>query len=126
MNERVRNVLLGLALGFGVLLLLDLAQQLRRAAVADAAASTLWWSYACYLAVGVVLAYAVAATRRDRLVPGMAAVLLGLVTLVAVPVSLSVPLLTRLPLMDAATADTGVVLLATGALAFAALRGTRM
>ncbi len=126
MNERVKAVLLGLGLGIAPLLLLDLAQQLRRAAGAEAGTSTLWWSLAVYLLVGVVVAVGVALGRRERLAPAIGAGVLALAVLPGLPRALDWLPWPSFPLVaDVVEQLTGTVLLVLGAYAYAAIRGSK-
>jgi hypothetical protein len=77
-NQRVRSILLGLAVAIGPLLLLDLAATLGGAPADDGV--NIWWMLACYAGVGAIVAFGVAASRRDRILPTVALV----VTLYAV------------------------------------------
>jgi hypothetical protein len=122
-SDRVKAVLLGVGLGLAPLLLLDLAQQLQRAATREAGTSTLWWSLGVYLLVGVVVAVGVAMGRKDRVAPAVAAALLGLAVLPGLPGEVF-GWLPRLPVVtDVANQLTGTVLLALGAYLYAAVRG---
>jgi hypothetical protein len=125
-NERVKAVLLGLGLGLAPLLLLDLAQQLRRAAGGEAGTSTLWWSLAVYLLVGVVAAVGVALGRRERLAPAIGAGVLALAVLPGLPRAPDWLPWPAFPLVsDVVEQLTGTVLLVLGAYAYAAIRGTK-
>lgn len=121
MNERVRGVLLGLALGVAPLLLLDLARILNDAVAADGDTS-MWWPIACYLATGIVAAVGVGAGTRDRVVPVVAAIVL---------LAVALPALTRpigdtsFPLLPTTAVSQAVVLAIVGAYAYAAIRGSR-
>jgi hypothetical protein len=82
-NERLRSVLLGLAVAVGPLLLLDLAATLSGVGGDDPV--NIWWMLACYAAAGAIVAFGVAASRRDRIVPVVALVVLLYAVLPAVP-----------------------------------------
>ena len=124
MNERVRTVLLGIAVGVVPLLLLDLARILNDAVAADGGDTSVWWPVASYLAAGAVAAVGMAAGRRERLVPAVGALVLLLVVLPTVPVA-SAERLPALPLLPAASASQAVVFAITGAYLYAALRGPK-
>jgi hypothetical protein len=116
-NQRVRSVLLGIALGVAPVLLLDLAGELSR--VADA--TTAWWAIGAYALIGGVLAVAIAYARRDPLVPAVAAVVL----LLAVAPGLPAPLdgLPRLPLVgDVAVRQAPLLVVFVAACAVGATR----
>jgi hypothetical protein len=126
-NERVRSVLVGLAVGIGPLLLLDLASTLRDAAQRDVNVTNLWWMLACYVLAGVIVAFGLAASRRDRIVPALALVVVALVVLAAMPFS-SLGWLANLPLVATLIGNHGVVAVGgvvAGAYAFALVRGPR-
>jgi hypothetical protein len=126
-NERVRAVLVGLAVGLGPLLLLDLADTLRDAAIRDASSANLWWMLGCYVLGGAIVASGVAASRRDRIVPVVALVVVVLVVLAAMPV-VSVSWLSRVPLVGALAANHAVAAVGgvvAGAYAYALVRGPR-
>jgi uncharacterized membrane protein len=126
-NDRVRSVLLGLAVGLVPLLLLDLADTLRGAAQRDSSATNLWWMLACFVLAGVIVAAGVAASRRDRIVPAVALVVAAVVTLVAMPTP-GLGWLTQLPLVGALATNYAVVAVGgvmSGAYAFALMRGPR-
>jgi hypothetical protein len=122
-SDRVRMALLGLGLGIAPLLLLDLAQQLSRAAAGESGTSTSWWALGVFVLVGVVVALGVVTGRRDRLSPAIGAAVLGLAVLPGLPGGL----FDRLPdlpvVTDVASQLTGTVLLALGAYLYAAVRG---
>lgn len=125
MSERMKAALLGLGLGVAPLLVLDLARQLERAAAGESGTSTLWWSLAAYLLVGVLASVGVAMGRRDRLTPAVGAAVLALAVLPGLPGSGP---LTRIPVplvADVARDLTAVVLVVLGAYAYAAIRGTK-
>lgn len=125
MNKRLRAVLLGLGLGLAPLLLLDLAQQLQAAARGEPGTTTQWWSLGVHLLVGVVVAAGVALGRRDRLAPGVAALVLVLAVLPGLPGG-AFDWLPRLPVVTGvARGSTALVLLALGAYTYAAVRGGR-
>ena len=124
MNERVRSVLLGVAVGVIPLLLLDLARILTDAVAADGGETSVWWPVASYVAAGAVAAFGMGAGRNDRLVPAVGAVILLLVVLPTVPVSLA-ERLPSLPLLPAAAASQAVVFAIAGAYLYAAVRGPR-
>jgi hypothetical protein len=126
-NERVRSAVLGLAVGLGPLLLLDLADTLRDASMRDAHAANLWWMLACYVLAGAIVATGLAASRRDRIVPAVALVVVAAITLVAMPTVGSGWLL-RLPLVGALAQNHGVTAVGgvlVGAYTYALVRGPR-
>lgn len=127
MSERVKAVLLGVGLGVAPLLLLDLAQQLRRAAGGETGTSTLWWALAVYLLVGVVVAVGVAMGRRERLAPAVGAGVLALAVVPGLPGALDWArwLAPLPPVADVVEQLTGPVLLVLGAYLYAAVRGTK-
>lgn len=122
MNERVRTVLLGVAVGVVPLLLLDLARILTDAVAADGGDTSVWWPVASYVAAGAVAAFGMGAGRRDRTVPTVGALILLLVVLPTVPISLA-ERLPSLPLLPAASASQAVVFAIAGAYLYAAIRG---
>jgi hypothetical protein len=127
-SERVRSVLVGLAVGIAPLLLLDLASTLRDAAQRDTNVANLWWMLGCYVLAGTIVAFGLAASRRDRIVPGLALVVVAGVVLAAMPVDGLASLLRSLPLVGTLTANHGVVAVGgvvAGAYAYALVRGPR-
>jgi hypothetical protein len=122
-NERVRAVLFGIALGVAPLLLLDLAGILSDAVLADGDTSP-WWPIACYLGAGAVAAIGVGAGRNDRIVPSVAALVLIVVVVPTVPTGLA-DRLPSLPLLPDAVAAQAVAFTIAGAYVLAAVRGTR-
>lgn len=125
MSERVKAVLTGLGLGVAPLLLLDLAQQLERAATGAPGSSTRWWSLGVLLLVGVVAAVGVATGRRERLAPAVGALVLALAVLPGLPGGLFARLPTLPVVTDVARELTGLVLVVLGAYGYAAVRGGR-
>jgi hypothetical protein len=123
MNARVKGVLLGLGLGVAPLLLLDLALQLRQAAAGEAGTSTEWWSMGVFGLVGVVVAIGVAQGRKDRLAPLIAAVVVGLAVLPALPGDLFGWLPRLTVVTDVASSVSSAVLLTLGAYVYATIRG---
>lgn len=121
MNARVRSVLLGLGLGVAPLLLVDLALELSR--VADAA--TVWWALAAYALIGSVVAVAISHARRDPLIPAVAAVVLVIALLPALPQPLDgLPQL--LPVVgDVAVRERALVVVLAAACVVGAVRGGR-
>lgn len=127
MSQRVRSALVGLGVGVGPLLLLDLASTLRDAAQRDANAANLWWMLACYVLAGVIVAFGLAASRHDRIVPAVALVVVVLVVVAAMPVD-GLGWLISLPLVGALTTNHGVLAVGgvvAGAYAFGLVRGPR-
>ena len=123
MNERMKGILLGLGLGVAPLLLLDLALQLRQAAAGEPGTSTAWWSMGVFVLVGAVVAVGVAMGRRDRLSSLVAAVVVGLAVLPALPGGVFGWLPTVPVVTDVADGSSAAVLLTLGAYVYAAVRG---
>lgn len=124
MSARVRGVLVGLALALAPLLLLDLAGQLQAAAAGDPGASTAWWALGAYALVGAVVALGVAAGRKERLAPAVAAGVVAVLLLPALPGIGQA--LVRLPVVsEVVRGMTGTVLVVLGAYLYAAVRGPR-
>jgi hypothetical protein len=123
-NDRVRGVLLGLGVGIGPLLLLDLARILRDAVATDGGETSVWWPIACYLAAGLVAAAGIAAGRRDRIVPAIGALVVLLVALPTVPSAIAerVP---SLPVVPATTPSQAIAFVLVGAYLYAAIQGPR-
>jgi hypothetical protein len=123
-NDRVRGVLLGLGVGIGPLLLLDLARILRDAVATDGGETSVWWPIACYLAAGLVAAAGIAAGRRDRTVPAIGALVVLLVALPTVPSAIAerVP---SLPVVPATTPSQAIAFVLVGAYLYAAIQGPR-
>lgn len=118
MSARVRSVLLGLALGAAPLLLVDLALELSR--VADSA--TVWWALAAYALIGGVVAVAIGHARRDPLIPAVAAAVLLVALLPALPQPFGQ--LPQLPLVgDVAVRQRPLVTVLTAACLVGAVRG---
>jgi hypothetical protein len=122
-NDRMKGILLGLGLGVGPLLLLDLALQLRQAADGEPGTTTHWWSMGVFVLVGAVVAIGVATGRRDRLAPLVAAIVVGLAVLPALPGGAFGWLPTVPVVTDVAFGASGAVLLTLGAYVYAAVRG---
>jgi hypothetical protein len=123
MNGRLKGILLGVGLGVAPLLLMDLALQLRQAAAGEPGTSTQWWAMGVFVLVGAVVAVGVAMGRRDRVAPLVAAVVVALAVLPALPGNVfgwlpSLPVVT-----DVADGSSGAVLLTLGAYVYAAVRG---
>jgi hypothetical protein len=123
-NERVRSVLLGLAVGLVPLLLVDLARILTEAVAADGGDASRCWPVAAYLATGLVAAYGVGTGRRDRLVPASGAVVVLLAVLPQIPVA--PPTALSLPLVPTTGAGQAVVAAVAGAYLYAAVRGPKL
>lgn len=121
MNQRVRAVLLGLALGIAPLLLLDLARILHDAVAADGDTS-IWWPLACYLATGLVVGVGVGAGGRDRVVGIVASLVLFAFVL---PVVLGAMEASSFPLLPVGDVARAVVLVIIGAYGYAVVRGSR-
>jgi hypothetical protein len=121
-NDRVRNVLLGVGVGVAVLLLLDLARILGD--TVDTGETSVWWPVACYLGVGLIVAVGVAGARRDRLVPALAGVVVLLVALPAVTAG-ATSWIPEVPLVPATAAAQAVAFASVGAFAYGAIRGPR-
>jgi hypothetical protein len=126
-NERVRSVLLGLAVAIGPLLLFDLANTLRQGMQEQLDSTNLWWMLACYAGAGVIAAFGVGASRRDRIVPAVAIVVMLYAVLPAVP-SGATDWMRALPLAGGPLeSGTGLPVGAAlvGAYAYALVRGPR-
>jgi hypothetical protein len=126
-NDRVRSVLLGLAVAIGPLLLIDLAQTLRSAVFESDDSTNVWWMLACYAGVGAIAAFGVAASRRDRIVPAVALVVMLLAVLPTVP-SNAVAWMRSIPLVGGPLQLQGSVAVGAalvGAYAYALVRGPR-
>ncbi|MEX0952509.1 MAG: hypothetical protein WDZ26_01620 [Nitriliruptoraceae bacterium] len=123
MNGSVRSVLVGLVTGLVTLLLLDLARILEGSNARDGDTS-IWWSIACYVAVGVVVAVLCSAGLRDRLAVAVAAMVVLLFLLPALPVRVAewVP---SLPLVPVDDVQRVVALVAFAAFSTTAARGGR-
>lgn len=120
MSGRVRSVLLGIGLGVAPLLLVDLALELSR--VGEAA--TVWWALAAYALIGGVVAVAISHARRDPVIPAVAAAVLLLALLPALPQPLSG--LPRLPVIgDVALRQRALIVVLTAACLVGAVRGRR-
>jgi hypothetical protein len=126
-NERVRSVLLGLAVAIGPLLLIDLAQTLRQGVFESGESTNIWWMLACYAGVGAIAAFGVAASRRDRVVPAVALMVMLLAVLPTVP-SNAVAWMRSLPLVGGPLQVQGSLAVGAalaGAYAYALVRGPR-
>lgn len=120
MNERVRTVLFGLAVGLVPLLLLDLARILGEAVERDPSSTSRWWVVAGYLGAGIVAGVGVAAGRKERLVPLVGLAVVVLFSLPLVPGDAWLPVL---PLSPDHPGGEAVALAVIGAYAYAAVRG---
>lgn len=119
-GARLRSAALGLGLGVAPLLLLDLAVQLSQ--VADA--TTAWWAIAVYALVGAIAAMAVISSRRDPIIPAVAAAVLLLAVAPALPSPLSG--LPALPVVgDAVAGHRSVLVVLLAACVVGAVRGRR-
>ncbi len=123
MNGHVRSVLVGLGAGLVTLLLLDLARILEAANARDGDTS-IWWSIACHVAVGVVIAVLCSVGVRDRLMVAVAAGVVLLFLLPALPVRVAdwVP---SLPLVPVDDVQRVVAMVAFAAFAATGARGGR-
>jgi hypothetical protein len=125
-NERVRSVLLGLAVAVAPLLLLDLAGTLRSATL-EQMDDNIWWMMACYVGAGAIVAFGVSASRRDRILPAVALA----VTLYAVLPAVNSPAtdwLRALPFAGGPLQTHGLLAVGgaiAGAYAYALIRGPR-
>lgn len=125
MTDRVRALLLGLAVGVGPLLLLDLGATLRQAVRSDPAGGTsVWWPVACYAATGAVVAFGVALGRRDRLIPAVGAAVVLVVALPAVPSGATGWLSRVVPPVADDAAGFAALFVSAGAYLYAAVRGS--
>lgn len=125
MNARIRSVLLGLGLGVAPLLLLDLAGTLRDAVGRDPGGTSYWWVVACYLGAGALSGAGLSTGARDRLLAGVALVVLLVGVLPWLPLA-GLTWLARLPLVPFGsggldTVAVGVAL--AGAYAYVLIRG---
>jgi hypothetical protein len=120
-NERVRSVLFGLGIGLAVLLLLDLARILSSSVGPDATSP--WWVVAAYSIAGIVVGAGVVAGRRERLIPLLAAVLVGLVALPTVDPNVGLGWYPVLPFAPDDGSARAVAFAAVGAFAYGAIRG---
>lgn len=123
MNERVRSILTGLAVGVVPLLLLDLARILTEAVAADGGQTSGWWPVAAYLATGVVAAYGVGAGRHDRTVPIVGATVVLLALVAAVPSE--PPGGSGFPLVPSSAGAQAVTAAVAGAYLYAVIRGSK-
>lgn len=123
MNERARSAVIGVFVGLAPLLLLDLARVLQDAIASDPGSTSVWWPVACYVAVGAVAAFGVAASRGDRLVPAVAIVILLLAALPTVAASPG--WLPGVPLLTTRLAAQAVAFTLVGAYLYALIRGPR-
>ncbi len=123
MKGRLGSIIWGLIAGIVPLLLLDLARILQQAHQRDGETS-IWWPIACYVAVGVVAAAAVAAGARDRTVPLVGGVLVLLVTLPTVPTR-AAEWLPTLPVLPSTLTQQVVAFVVVGAYAYTTVRGPR-
>ncbi len=124
MSQRVRSVVVGLIVGVVPLLLLDLARILHDAHVRDGGDTSVWWSIACYAAVGVLVAATVAHGIKDRLAPAIAACLVLVVVLPTVP-SRAADMLPALPIVPSTLVQQTVAFVIAGALLYSAARGRK-
>ncbi|MBS3940043.1 MAG: hypothetical protein KG028_03685 [Actinobacteria bacterium] len=124
MNERARSAVIGVFVGLAPLLLLDLARVLQEAIRTDPGSTSVWWPVACYVGVGAVAAFGVAASRGDRLVPSVAIVIL---LLAALPTVAARPAgwLPGVPLVTTSLAAQAVAFTLVGAYVYALVRGPR-
>jgi hypothetical protein len=125
-NERVRSVLLGLAVAIGPLLLLDLAATLRNAML-EQADENIWWMMACYVGAGAIVAFGLSASRRDRILPAVALAVMLYAVLPAVP-SPATDWMRALPLAGGPLQSHGLLAVGAtiaGVYAYALIRGPR-
>lgn len=87
MNHRMQSIVLGVMAGVAPLLLLDLARILHDAHVRDGGQTSEWWSLACYLGVGLVVAWAMAVGSRDRWILSIGAAVIVIFLLPTLPVA---------------------------------------
>lgn len=121
MNERARSVVIGVFAGVAPLLLLDLARVLQDAIRTDPGGTSVWWPVACYVGVGAVAAFGVAAARGDRIVPtvAIAALLLAALPTVATNPASWLP---GVPLVTTSLAAQAVAFTLVGAYLYALVR----
>ncbi|MEX0868112.1 MAG: hypothetical protein WD011_00430 [Nitriliruptoraceae bacterium] len=122
MNTRVRSIVTGAAAGIVPLLLLELARILVDAHERDGGATSLWWPIACYIAIGAIVAAAVTAGARDRLMPAVAAGVVIVIVLPTVPSPVA-ELVPTLPVVPSTFVQQVVAFAVVGAYAFAAIGG---
>jgi hypothetical protein len=125
-NERVRSALLGLAVAVGPLLLLDLAGTLS-GQTASGADANIWWVLACFAGAGAIVAFGLAVSRRDRIVPAVALAVMLYAVLPAVP-SPATDWMRSLPLAGGPLDAHGLLSVGAtiaGAYAYALVRGPR-
>jgi hypothetical protein len=123
-NERVRSVLTGSAVGIVPLLLVDLARILTEAVAADGGQTSRWWPIAAYLATGLVAAYGAGSGRSERLIPLIGAAVVLLALLAAVPGQPPAGI-GALPLVPGTAAGQAVLAAIAGVYLYAAVRGPR-
>ena len=121
MNERARSVVIGVFAGVAPLLLLDLARVLQDAIRTDPGGTSVWWPVACYVGVGAVAAFGVAAARGDRIVPTVAIVALLLAALPTVATN-PASWLPGVPLITTSLAAQAVAFTLVGAYLYALVR----
>ncbi len=127
MNARARSVLLGLGLGVAPILLLDLAATLRASHVADPGGTSFWWVVACYLGTGALSALGLMLGSRDRLLAGVALVVLLVGVAPWTPVA-GLDRLSELPLVPFGSGGLdaiGIGFALVGAYAYVLIRGSR-
>jgi hypothetical protein len=125
-NERVRSALLGLAVAVGPLLLLDLAGTLG-GQTAGGDDANIWWVLACFAGAGAIVAFGLALSRRDRIVPAVALAVMLYAVLPAVPSS-ATDWMRSLPLAGGPLGTHGLLAVGAtiaGAYAYALVRGPR-
>lgn len=124
MNERVRSVVTGIAVGVVPLLLVDLARILTEAVDADGGQTSRWWPIAAYLATGLVAAYGAGSGRSERLIPTTGAAVVLLALLAAVPGQPPAGF-GGLPLVPGTAAGRAVVAAVAGVYLYSAVRGPK-
>lgn len=112
MNHRIQSILLGLIAGVVPLLLLDLARILHDAHVRDGGQTSEWWSLACYLGVGLVVAWAATVGWRDRWITAIGAAVIVVFLVPVLPVAAG--WLPELPMAPATTIQRSVAVVLVG------------
>jgi hypothetical protein len=127
MNQRARSVVLGLGLGVAPILLLDLAGTLRGSVASDPSGTSFWWVVACYAGTGALSAFGLMAGARDRLLAGVALVILLIGVVPWIPVA-GLSQLSQLPLVPFGSGGMdaiGVGFALAGAYTYVLVQGNR-
>jgi hypothetical protein len=90
---------------------------------ADPGSTSIWWPIACYVAIGAVAGFGVAAARGDRIV---AAVAVGVLLLAALPTVVTTPgRWLPIPLLTTTRPAQAVAFALVGAYLYVLVRGSR-